>query len=250
MSGTIEFKEGGYRYVPGVFQYSAGVAAQPGYRIERAWLAQPLPLAEGFALIEAHLKIKGRPHAALCACELRSPEPLSDGGFEAFNRAYVDILERWGIYRQGINPIARTNVCPVLQPPRATVLSAFSYTVESDDESVGTFVVAGGGESPEGKENYRDHIVRRGDVSLPGLREKLRYVMDEMERRLTLLGYGWKDAASTQAYSAHDIGPLLRDEVVQRGAAPGGLTWHFCRPPIADLEYEMDVRRTACDIAL
>jgi hypothetical protein len=246
----VHFAEGGYRYLRGVFQYSAGVAAEPGFRIQRAWLARPVPLAEGFAAIESHLKSKGRPIKALCASELRSPAPFTEAEFEQFNRAYVGTLERWGIYRDGENPIARTNVCPVLQPPAVPALSAFSYTVKSGGAPAETFVIAGGGEAPEGKPNYRDYIVRRGDNSLAGLREKIRYVVKEMERRLAELGYSWRDAAHTQAYSAHDIGPLLREEIIQRGAAPAGLTWHYCRPPIVELDYEMDLRRTACEIAL
>jgi hypothetical protein len=246
----VRFAEGGYRYLRGVFQYSAGVAAEPGFRIERAWLARPVPLAEGFAAIESHLKSKARPLKALCACELRSPAPFTEAEFEQFNRAYVGTLERWGIYRDGENPIARTNVCPVLQPPAVPALSAFSYAVKSGGAPAETFVIAGGGEAPEGKPNYRDYIVRRGDNSLAGLREKIRYVVKEMERRLAELGYSWRDAAHTQAYSAHDIGPLLREEIIQRGAAPAGLTWHYCRPPIVELDYEMDLRRTACEIAL
>ena len=31
--GTRVFEAGGYRYVEGVFQYSGGVAAQPGHAI-------------------------------------------------------------------------------------------------------------------------------------------------------------------------------------------------------------------------
>ena len=250
MSAVLRFEAGGYRYLRGVFQYSAGVAAEPGYRIERAWLARPLPILEGFAAIERYLKSKNRPLAALCACELRSPAPFTEQGFEEFNRSYVGALERWGIYRDGENPIARTNVCPVIDPPGVPVLSAFSYTMQSDDAAAGSFVIAGGGEAPEGKPNYRDHIVRRGDTSSSGLREKIRYVMAEMERRLAQLGHSWRGAAQTQAYASHDIGPLLREEILQRGAAPGGLTWHYCRPPIVELDYEMDVRRTSCDIGL
>jgi hypothetical protein len=246
----IRFAEGGYRYLRGVFQYSAGVAAEPGFRIERAWLPRPLPLADGFAAIESHLKSKGRPLTALCACELRSPAPFTEDGFEQFNRSYVGTLERWSIYRDGENPIARTNVCPVLEPPPVPVLSALSYTVKSGDAAADSFVIAGGGEAPDGKSNYRDYIVRRGDTSPAGLREKVRYVMDEMERRLAQLGHSWRDAAHTQAYSAHDIGPLIRVEIMQRGAAPGGLTWHYSRPPIVELDYEMDLRRAACEIAL
>jgi hypothetical protein len=29
---------------------------------------------------------------------------------------------------------------------------------------------------------------------------------------------------------------------VRRGAARSGLTWHYARPPVRELEYEMDCR--------
>ena len=46
----------------------------------------------------------------------------------------------------------------------------------------------------------------------------------------------------------HDIGPLMREELVLRGPAGGGITWQYTRPPIVDLEYEMDVRRVAREL--
>ena len=85
MSNVSEFAPGGYRYVNGVFQYSCGVAALPGFTIERARFFRPVPLAQGFAAIEAHLRSLGRPMTAFCGCELRSPEPFSEAGFRAFN---------------------------------------------------------------------------------------------------------------------------------------------------------------------
>jgi len=36
------FPAGGYRFISHQFQYSGGVAAEPGFRIERARLARPL----------------------------------------------------------------------------------------------------------------------------------------------------------------------------------------------------------------
>ncbi len=254
MADVIAFDSGGYRYIKGVFQYSAGVAAQPGYEIERARLARTLPLDEGFAAIEAHLGAAGRPLNAFCACELRSPAPFTEKGFFDFNRQYVQTLERWGLYRDGVNPVARTNVCPAYGAPEAPSLYAFSYTVPAAVTARrakrGSFVIAGGGEAREGKANYHDTIVRLGDTSVEGLREKLRYVAAEMERRLGALGFTWSDAISTQAYTVHDIGPLVGEELVRRGATPGGLTWHFCRPPIVDLEYEMDVRNASTEIVI
>src|SRR5690606_3285552 len=108
---------GGYRYIKGVFQYSSGVAAQPGFEIERARLLKPLPLVEGFALVEKHLAALGRPTTAFCACELRSAAPFTEQEFVAFNREYVKTLERWGIYKDEQNPVARTNVCPEYDKP-------------------------------------------------------------------------------------------------------------------------------------
>ncbi len=60
MSDTVEAPDGGYGYVPGVSQYSCGVAALPGFRIERVQFANPVPLAQGFECIERHLKEAGR----------------------------------------------------------------------------------------------------------------------------------------------------------------------------------------------
>ena len=55
MSAVSKFSPGGYRFVRGVFQYSAGVAAEPGYEIARARFAKLVPIAEGLKRIEAHL---------------------------------------------------------------------------------------------------------------------------------------------------------------------------------------------------
>lgn len=249
MADTVVFDAGGYRYIKAVFQYSGGVAAQPGFELERARLAKPLPLAEGFVLVERHLQALGRPSTAFAACELRSPAPFTEQGFVDFNRHYVQTLERWGLYRDGVNPVARTNVCPEYDKPAEPSLYAFSYTVPAHGRR-GSFIVAGGGEAKEGGPDYRSSIVRLGDTSLAGMREKLRYVAGEMERRLAALGFAWRDAVSTQAYTVHDIGPLVGEELARRGAMAGGLEWHFCRPPVVSLEYEMDVRGAAREIVI
>ena len=129
MSNTQFFAPGNYRFVPGVFQYSAGVAAEPGFRIERVRFMKFISLAEGFSQIEQVLKAAGRPLTALCACELRSPRPFDEAGFEVFNKEYVGTLARWGLFDGKTNPVARSNVCPVIDPPEAPGLFAFSYTV-------------------------------------------------------------------------------------------------------------------------
>lgn len=250
MIETVVLPAAGYRYLPGVFQYSAAVAAEPGYEIERARLLRPVPLEEGFRAVEAHLAAIGRPLAAFCACELRSPAPFTEEGFLAFNRGYVGTLERWGIFRDGRNPVARSNVCPEIDPPPTPSLYAFAYTLPAGPEARPGFHIAGSGEAPEGKGNYRDHIVRRGDTSPAGLREKARFVLGEMECRMEALGVGWEYVTATQLYTVHDVHPILADELVRRRATPGGLTWHFARPPVVELEFEMDVRGLAREIVL
>jgi len=242
MSGPVaKFAPGNYSYIPAVFQYSAGVAAEPGYAIERVRFARPVPLREGFERIAEVLKAAGRPLTAFCACELRSPGQFTEEGFRAFNREYVRVLEQWGIFDGKVNPVARSNVCPAVDPPAEPSFYAFSYTVPRAG-APRSFVIAGSAEVPEGKGDYRDHIVRRGDVSPEGLREKARWVLDEMERRMRAFGAGWQDATGAQLYTVHDIHPFLAEELGRRGVLRHGLTWHYTRPPVVDLEYEMDCR--------
>jgi hypothetical protein len=243
---AVAFDAGGYRFAPGVFQYSAGVAAQPGYRMVRVRFRKPVALDEGFHRIEGIIQSVNRPLTAFCACELRSPAPFTESGFAAFNRTYVGTLERWKIFDGTTNPVARSNVCPAIDPPDEPSFHAFAYT-EKVAEAEPSFVVAGSGESPEGRGNYRDHIVRLGDVTSAGLREKARFVLGEMERRLGVLGFSWMDTSATQLYTVHDIHPFLAGEIVSRGAAHSGLIWHYCRPPVVDLEYEMDCRGVAIE---
>ena len=107
--------------------------------------------------------------------------------------------------------------------------------------------MAGSGESAEGKGNYRDHTVRLGDTSPSAMKEKAQYVLGEMERRMALLGFKWADTTASQLYTVHDPHPFLASEIVRRGAATRGLTWHFARPPVVDLEFEMDCRGIAVE---
>ena len=238
---TEAFSFGGYRYIPGVFQYSGGVAAEPGYRIERVRFQTPVPLAQGFRRIESLLKAAGRPLTSFCACELRSPAPFTENGFRAFNQVYIVTLKDWGITDGVVNPVARSNVCPELRKPAEPSFHAFCYTVP-DAKARPSFVVSGSGEAPEGKGSYGKHVVRRGDTSADGLRDKARAVLGEMERRMQLLGFGWPQVTATQVYTVFDLYPHLADEIVRRGAADHGLAWHFCRPPVNVLDYEIDCR--------
>jgi hypothetical protein len=243
---TIDFLPGGYRYIPGVFQYAGGVAALPGWRIERARFHTPVPLAAGFERIAAHLQQAGRQLTAFCACELQSPAPFTEAGFKAFNEVYVGTLARWGIYQQGENPVARANTCPALTSPSEPAFHAFCYTVPAIDAAP-SFVVSGSGEAPEGRGNYRDHIIALGDTSPDGLRRKAVWVLGEMERRMAELGGTWQTTTAVQVYTVHDIHPFLADEIGRRGALRQGLTLHLNRPPVQGIDFEMDCRSVAVE---
>jgi len=244
MSSRFEFPDGGFAFLQGVFPYSQGVVALPGFAIERARFAEPQPIAQGFGFIAAYLERLGRPRTAFCACELRSPKPFTFEGFADFNRGYVAVLEQWGLFRDGINPVARSNVAPVTDPPREPCFHAFSYTVERAD-SPATFVVAGSGEWPEGGK-FPDDIVARGDTSEAGMRAKAALVLDTMERRMRGLGgFTWRNASAVQVYSGY---PLPIEDIVRR--AGSGLQWNYCRPPIEGLDFEMDVRGLSTELVL
>jgi hypothetical protein len=247
MPTTQSFAPGGYRFMPYAFQYSGGAVAEPGFRVERARFRRPLPLADGFAAIEAHLKSVGRAPTALCAAELRSPGQFTEQGFIDFNRHYVQQLAAWGIFKDEINPIARSNVCPEIDPPATPSFYAFSYTMPGEG---GGFVAAGSGEAREGPGGYAERIVRFGDQSPAGMREKARHVLKVMEERMAALGKGWADVTATQVYTVFDVHSYLADEFVRRGAMAGGLTWHFTRPPVQGLDFEVDVRGVTRELVI
>jgi hypothetical protein len=169
---------------------------------------------------------------------LRSPAPFTFPGFDEFNARYVDILKSWDLLVDGANPIARTNVAPAMDPPAEPSLYSFAYTVP---EEVGraAFIVAGAGELPEGSLDPRDVVP--GDIPA-----KARFVLGLMEARLHGLGASWSDVTVANIYTIHAL-PL--DELLARTgpAARHGLTWHYTRPPIVTIEFEMDLRGVARD---
>lgn len=242
MAKTIDIPAGGYRYIPFAFQYSGGVEALPGHRIERVEFARPMPLVAGFAWIEQFMRGEGVPLEAFCACELRSPAQFTDAGFIAFNRLYTETLKRWGVMRNDEdNPVARSNVIPDVHKPAEPSFHAFCF-VRPAAGAAGSFVIAGSGEAGDGPAPYRERTVRYGDTSPAAMREKAVFVLGRMEERMAALGKTWADTSAVQVYTVYDLHPFLADEIVRRGAAEHGLLWHFARPPVEGLEYEMDCR--------
>jgi hypothetical protein len=245
-----ENKRGNYHFLKGIAPYSAGVTAEAGFEIVHVRLSHNVPLRAGFHTVEAHLRKGGRPLQAICGMELRSPKPFSFTGFNEFNAGYVDVLKQWDLLVDGMNPIARTNVAPAVNPPAEPALYGFSYTVRSSAKRK-TFVVAGAGELPEGSLDPHD-VVRSGESSAAAIQEKMRFVIGLMEGRLKGLGVSWNDVTITEIYSVHDIHPFLETELLERQGEGGahGLTWHYSQPPIEGVEYEMDLRGCATELVI
>ena len=165
-------------------------------------------------------------------------------------RAYFGALTQWGVFRDEVNPVARSNVCPAQDPPPEPSFYAFSYTVPARPDARRSFVISGCADSLEGKPNYRDYIVRRGDTSAQGLIEKAGFALDQLEERLAALGASWVDVTNTHLYTVYDAYPVFAAEFTRRSAIPGGLTWHFCRPPVLEIDFEMDARSVARQVII
>src|SRR3954447_15595400 len=198
---------GDYHFLPGIAPYSCGVASAPGFEIAHVTLHRPVPYRRGFDVIASHLEHEGRRKGNLCAIELRSPAPFTFAGFAAFNSEYAKILEAWGLFVDGVNPVARTNVAPELNPPAEPVVYGFSYSRPCGPEHPPTFVVAGAGELPEGI-LAAGGIVRAGGTSPEGIAAKSEFVMDLMEHRLRGLGGDWSAVTAIDIYTVHPIDRL------------------------------------------
>lgn len=234
---SVENARGGYIYLPAGFPFSSGAAAMPGYEVVHAVFRSPLPWRAGFEAMAKLFDQEGRPKQALCGVELRCPEPMTPDGFHEFNIGYREILENWDIIIDGVNPVGRTNVSPVKDPPSDTLMYGFSYTVENADAPP-TFCGAGGGETID------DGIVAEGDMSQDGMRKKAARVMETMQARMTGLGMEWSSVTAVNVYTSAINADWLEAELLPRMGAEAvhGIHWYLSRPPIIGLDFEMDIR--------
>lgn len=239
----VDHPIGGYSFATGIAPYSAGVIAQPGHAIIRNQFASLLPVAAAFDAIDAILGAAGRPRQSLCAMELRIPAPLSFEGFIAFNATYRDILASWEILVGNHNPVARTNVAPANHAPAEPSVYAFSYTVPVAN-ATSSFVVAGAGDLSDQGDLSPNAIVAPGDVSPAGMARKAATVMEVMTERLHAIGRDWDHVSTVNLYTVETPAAYF-GEVVFPGlgaSALHGVHWVYSRPPIAGLDFEMDLR--------
>lgn len=240
--------EGGYQFLPGISPYSCGVVALPGFEIVHVTLQTALPWHDAMQAARRFLEANKLTCRNLCAVELRCPQPYPMEGFIEFNKEYKQLLDNWNMMVDGINPVARTNVSPVVNPPTEPLLYAFSYARPSQI-SRPTFVVAGGGELPDGELAER-RIVRVGETSPDALLDKAECVAEIMNSRLAALGGNDHLLTAIDVYTAHSLRPLLEEVLISRIPATTriGVHWYYTRPPIIDIEFEMDIRGVMTDV--
>ena len=238
----IAHPKGHYHFLQGIDPYSCGIIADPGYEIIHVTLAEALPWRAGFERVDAHLTAEGRDRYALCGMELRSPAPFTMQGFIDFNSEYCTVLQEWDLYVGNLNPVARTNVAPFYDPPAEPVLHAFSYIIPNEQIDRPTLIVAGAGELLEGT-LVEKGIIRPGDTSPESMREKATYVMQVMEERLLGLGGHWGLVDAIDVYTIYPLEGILED-IILAPTGPArrhGIHWYYTRPPIIDIDFEMDL---------
>jgi hypothetical protein len=237
-----------YRYIPGNSAYSAGVAAERGYDIVGLRFAEALSVPDAFLALDRELETRSLESTAVVGFELRSPAPVAPAAFASFNAVYQQLLAERGMLRDGVNPVARTNVAPVRNPPDDVVVSGAFVVRPCATAGGADFVIAGSAEvagSPEPA-----NIVAFGDVSQGGLAQKADFVLGEMLSRLTAVDAGPDDPNIINVYTVQEIGGLA--EMIERQLTAAG-TFGYAHlraaPPVTGLEFEMDCRHlSACEL--
>ena len=87
-------------------------------------------------------------------------------------------------------------------------------------------------------------ILRRGETSAEAIAEKARYVCEIMAERLHGLHGTWDEVTTINAYTIRPLHRLMEALLLPGlpAARRHGVTWHYTRPPVLDIEYEMDLR--------
>lgn len=247
----IDNPSGGFSFLNGIEPYSCGVRADTGHEMVRVTFKGPIHWRTEFEGIDQYFANTRLDRCCLAAIELRSPHVRSLDEFKEFNAEYSSVIRDWNLFIDNRNPIARTNVVPTHPELHETVIHAFTHTRKRPDFSSCTFVVSGAGELRGGVLDVENLISYR-DTSKQGLTEKVTFVRDVMTSRLIGLGATWEEVTAVSVYTTHPVQDIL-DEVVRPDIGSAnrfGLQLFDARPPVLDIEFEMDTRGVYQEIVL
>lgn len=242
-------ENGGYSFIPAMPFFSLGVRADPGFEIVRAVFRRPVGFPDGLFEVERHLRSEGRPLQALCGVELRQGQVQSLQDFFAFNADYIGRMKGLGLLVDGAVPMTRTNVA--VGDSRGHEIYAFTYARRARPGShAPTFVTSGIPDlrfvGTQGQE------VAAGDTSPTGLATKTRFILAALRATIAKLGATWDGVTGVQAYTIHDIHPLIETVVIPEmgRSAVHGLHLYPTRPPAVGGEMEFDARSTAAEFSI
>lgn len=244
MPDTVRHESGTHRYLPGGPAFSAGVVAEPDYRIVEWQFTTPLPLEAAFGSVAERLARRGLGPDALVGVELRTIAPLDSGRFADFNSRYLELMHR--DFGRADEPFTRTrtNVVPLAPVIATDSVHAVQVIEAAPGDHHGDFVLSGQAEvsgtvRPENVVAYRD-------TSDEGLRTKVEFVVAGLRAVLAELGRSGDDANSIDVYTSHRIDGLESGLAADLGAVSRhGVHRWSARPPVIDLEFEMSCRRVS-----
>ncbi|MBX9962693.1 MAG: hypothetical protein K2Y35_06555 [Burkholderiales bacterium] len=234
----LDNKGGNSRILPGGGAYCTGVVPDAGFEVVRVLLQPWLPLDQGYAFIEAHLKRVGRPVEALCGTELRVPAPLSFDQWSTFNVPYLAKLRQWGLMFGDLSGVCRSNIALAVHAPATTSLCAFSYTAPASANAT-TFCLSGTADiGADGK------IIAAGDTGPAAMARRARFTIDTIGASLTKLKTSWQATTEIAVFHVHDIPDLWGPALLGSVGEPlrRGVLVYRARPPIAGAEVELEAR--------
>ena len=233
---------GSYKFLPAISAYSAGIATMPGFEITAIRITSPLSLEAGFEVIDNEISKRGLKSDSLAGIQLRSPKVFSFNEFSEFNDKYRNLLLERSLILGDVNPIPRTNVIPIKDVPPIPCIATAFLVHPSQNNGGDDFIVAGAGEVAGTLDPT--NIVARGDISDSGMSLKVDCVLEEMLARLLALGFDGLSPTVINVYTIHEI--LKLQELISKKLPAinvHGYTSWLTKPPVTEIEFEMDCSR-------
>ena len=246
----IDHPWGDYRFLPGIAPYLCGVVSNR-LRGRPRHPPSPRSLRSG---LRGHRGPTGGPGAT-------EGRPFGDRtplalalflpGVRRVQRRICPVPGGMGLFVEGVNPVARTNVARrwTRPPSRSSTASRIRDLAirpccrPSSSPVPGNFPRA----SWRPRASSGPEIPRRG--ALPP-RHSLSWT--SMENRLRGLEADWPGVNAIGVYTIHPIATMLPEIILGRAgaAATHGVRWFYSRLPIVGIEYEMDLRGVRTELRL